>query len=455
MFTKVLIANRGEIALRIIRTLRDMGIRSVAVHSDVDRDSLHVQLADEAICIGGPRPAESYLNKVAVLQAALMTGAEAIHPGFGFLAENASFAKMCNEYGVTFIGPPSEVIDAMGNKSKARNTMKKAAVPIIPGTEGALADYAACLKEARQLGFPVLIKAAAGGGGKGMRPAYSEAELEQAYDSAKREAANAFGDDTLYLEKIIAPAKHIEVQILADNFGNVVHIGERDCSMQRNRQKVIEESPAASLNPILREEMGKAAVKAAKAAGYRNAGTIEFLLDEEGKFYFMEMNTRIQVEHAVSEEVSGLDLIKAQILIAAGEALPYKQKQIELRGHAIECRINAENPELNFCPSAGQITALHLPGGIGVRVDTMVYDGYDILPYYDAMIGKIITYGDNREEAIIRMRRALKEVIVGGINTNTAWLLELLNDPVFIAGNFPTTYLADKSERFTLRTSTC
>ncbi len=453
MFTKVLIANRGEIALRIIRTLRDMGVRSVAIHSDVDKDSLHVQLADEAICIGGPRPAESYLNKVAVLQAALMTGAEAIHPGFGFLAENASFAKMCSEYGVTFIGPPSDVIDAMGNKSKARNTMKKAGVPIIPGTDGALKDYEACLKEARSMGFPALIKAAAGGGGKGMRPAYSEAELEQAYDSAKMEAANAFGDDTLYLEKIIAPAKHIEVQILADNFGNVVHIGERDCSLQRNRQKVIEESPAATLSPELRDAMGKAAVKAAKAAGYRNAGTIEFLLDEDGKFYFMEMNTRIQVEHAVSEVVSGLDLIEAQIRIAADEKLTYSQKDIELNGHAIECRINAENPELNFCPSAGQITALHLPGGIGVRVDTMVYDGYDILPYYDAMIGKIITHGKTRTEAIKRMRRALTETIIGGISTNTAWLLELLDDPVFVEGNFPTTYLADKKERFNMRSN--
>ena len=455
MFSKVLIANRGEIALRIIRTLRDMGIRSVAVHSDVDRDSLHVQLADEAICIGGPRPAESYLNKVAMLQAALMTGAEAIHPGFGFLAENASFAKMCAEYGVTFIGPPSEVIDAMGNKSKARATMKKAGVPIIPGTDGALADFQECLKEARRMGFPVLIKASAGGGGKGMRPAYSEAELEQAYDSAKREAGNAFGDDSLYLEKIIAPAKHIEVQIMADNYGNVVHIGERDCSLQRNRQKVIEESPAASLSPELRESMGKVAVRAAKAASYRNAGTIEFLLDEDGNYFFMEMNTRIQVEHAVSEEVSGLDLIQAQILAAAGEALPYTQKTIKLSGHAIECRINAENPELNFCPSAGQITALHLPGGIGVRVDTMIYDGYDVLPYYDAMLGKIITHGKTREEAIIRMRRALKETIVGGINTNIVWLQQLLLDPVINEGNNPTTYLADKEARFNMRTSEC
>lgn len=455
MFKKVLIANRGEIALRIIRTLRDMEIRSVAIHSDVDRDSLHVQLADEAICIGGARPSESYLNKVAVLQAALMTGAEAIHPGFGFLAENASFAKMCTEYGVTFIGPPSEVIDAMGNKSKARETMKAAGVPIIPGTEGSLKDYTVCLKEARAMGFPVLIKASAGGGGKGMRPAYSESELEQAYDQAKREAANAFGDDSLYLEKIVAPAKHIEVQVLADNHGRVVHLGERDCSLQRNRQKVIEESPAACISDELRDAMGKAAVKAAKAAAYRNAGTIEFLLDEEGRYYFMEMNTRIQVEHAVSEEVSGLDLIKAQIEIAAGLPLPYTQKQIKLSGHAIECRINAENPELNFCPSAGQVTALHLPGGLGVRVDTMIYDGCDILPYYDSMIGKIITRGENREEAILRMRRALKEIIVGGIHTNTAWLLELLDDPVFVEGNFPTTYLSDKSQRFNLKEQKC
>lgn len=451
MFTKVLIANRGEIALRIIRSLRDMGLRSVAVHSDVDRDSLHVQLADEAICIGGPRPAESYLNKVAVIQAALLTGAQAIHPGFGFLAENASFAKMCAEYGITFIGPPSEVIHAMGNKARARETMKKAGVPIIPGTDGALQDYADCLRQARAMGFPVLIKAAAGGGGKGMRPAHSEEELEQAYDSARMEAANAFGDDSLYLEKIIAPAKHIEVQVVADDFGRVVHLGERDCSLQRRRQKVIEESPAASLSPALRAEMGRVAVRAAKAAGYRNVGTIEFLLDEQGRFYFMEMNTRIQVEHAVSEAVSGIDLIRAQVEVAAGLPLAFTQRQVKLRGHAIECRINAENPEMNFCPCAGSINALHLPGGIGVRVDTMIYDGYEVSPYYDAMIGKIICHGADRAEAITRMRRALKELIVGGIQTNRDWLLELLEDPVFAAGDFPITYLADRSARFNLR----
>ncbi|MDO4291734.1 MAG: acetyl-CoA carboxylase biotin carboxylase subunit [Eubacteriales bacterium] len=441
MFNKVLVANRGEIAVRVIRALREMGIRSVAVYSEADRESLHVMLADEAVCIGPAPSAESYLNMEAILSAAVATGAQAIHPGYGFLSENARFAGLCKLCGITWIGPSAEVIERMGDKSEARSTMKKAGVPVIPGTAEALHDAASALKAARKIGFPVMIKASAGGGGKGMRRADSPAVFEEMFRAAQAEAASGFGDDSMYLERCVQHPKHVEVQILADRFGNVVHVGERDCSVQRRHQKVLEESPCAALTDAQRARIGKMAVRAAKAAGYENAGTIEFLLEPSGRFYFMEMNTRIQVEHPVTEQVSGIDLIKEQIRIAAGEKLCCTQRELQLRGHAIECRINAERPELGFLPSPGKVSGLHLPGGNGVRVDTHLYQGYTVSPHYDSMLLKLIVHGKDREEALAKLRSALGETVIEGVHTNIDFLYEIINHKAFAAGRTDTDFI--------------
>ena len=434
MIEKILIANRGEIAVRIIRACREMGIETVAVYSEADREALHTQLADEAVCIGPAASAESYLSMERILSAAIVTGADAIHPGFGFLSENSKFAQLCKTCGLTFIGPSPEVIERLGNKSIAKKTMEEAGVPVIPGNSTSVYTVEDGLKHAREAGYPVLIKAALGGGGKGMRTAFSQEEFENSFHMAQTEARNAFGDDAMYIEHFVERPRHIEFQILADDYGNVVHLGERDCSIQRNHQKLIEESPSPALSPKLREKMGEAAVKAAKAAGYTNAGTIEFLLEPNGAFYFMEMNTRIQVEHPVTEWVTGLDLVKEQIRIASGEKLQITQEDIVLKGHAIECRINAEDPKHNFRPSPGTITDLYLPGGKGVRVDTAIYSGYEIPPYYDSMLAKLIVHGENRQEAILKMRSALGEVIIEGIQTNVDYQYEILHHPDFVEG---------------------
>ena len=434
MIEKILIANRGEIAVRIIRACREMGIETVAVYSEADREALHTQLADEAVCIGPAASAESYLSMERILSAAIVTGADAIHPGFGFLSENSKFAQLCKTCGLTFIGPSPEVIERLGNKSIAKKTMEEAGVPVIPGNSTSVYTVEDGLKHAREAGYPVMIKAALGGGGKGMRTAFSQEEFENSFHMAQTEARNAFGDDAMYIEHFVERPRHIEFQILADDYGNVVHLGERDCSIQRNHQKLIEESPSPALSPKLREKMGEAAVKAAKAAGYTNAGTIEFLLEPNGAFYFMEMNTRIQVEHPVTEWVTGLDLVKEQIRIASGEKLQITQEDIVLKGHAIECRINAEDPKHNFCPSPGTITDLYLPGGKGVRGDTAIYSGYEIPPYYDSMLAKLIVHGENRQEAILKMRSALGEVIIEGIQTNVDYQYEILHHPDFVEG---------------------
>lgn len=434
MIRKLLIANRGEIAVRIIRACREMGIETVAVYSEADKDSLHTQLADEAICIGPGPSAESYLNMEQIMSATMVSGADAIHPGFGFLSENARFAELCERCNVTFVGPGSEVIRSLGNKQIARNTMKTAGVPVIPGSEEAVFDVETGIEEARQIGYPVIIKAALGGGGKGMRTAFHEREFAAAFQTAQKEAVNAFGDGTMYLEHFVEHPRHIEFQILADQQGHVIHLGERDCSVQRNHQKMIEESPSAAISPNLRKKMGKAAVKAAKAAHYVNAGTIEFLLEPDETFYFMEMNTRIQVEHPVTEWVTGLDLIKEQIKIASGLPLELTQRDVKLRGHAIECRINAENPKKHFRPSPGTITGLHLPSGQGIRVDTAIYSGYEVPPYYDSMLAKVIVHGENREDAIAKMQSALGEVIIEGIDTNVDYQFEILHDPDYQTG---------------------
>ena len=434
MIEKILIANRGEIAVRIIRACREMGIETVAVYSEADKEALHTQLADEAICIGPAASAESYLSMERILSAAVVTGADAVHPGFGFLSENSKFAQLCKTCGLTFIGPSPEVIERLGNKSIAKKTMEEAGVPVIPGNSTSVYTVEDGLKHAREAGYPVMIKAALGGGGKGMRTAFSQEEFENSFHMAQTEARNAFGDDAMYIEHFVERPRHIEFQILADDYGNVVHLGERDCSIQRNHQKLIEESPSPALSPKLREKMGEAAVKAAKAAGYTNAGTIEFLLEPNGAFYFMEMNTRIQVEHPVTEWVTGLDLVKEQIRIASGEKLQITQEDIVLKGHAIECRINAEDPKHNFRPSPGTITDLYLPGGKGVRVDTAIYSGYEIPPYYDSMLAKLIVHGENRQEAILKMRSALGEVIIEGIQTNVDYQYEILHHPDFVEG---------------------
>ena len=446
MFRKILIANRGEIAVRIIRAARELGIDTVAVYSTADKEALHTLLADEAVCIGPAKSTDSYLNMNAVLSAAVLTGAEAIHPGFGFLSENSKFATMCEEVGIKFIGPSGAVMDMMGDKINARAQMIKAKVPVIPGSDGEVHTSAEALEVAEKIGYPVMLKASAGGGGKGIRKVEKAEDLVAAFESASSEAKAAFGNGAMYMERVIYPARHIEVQILADQQGHVVHLGERDCSLQRNNQKVLEESPSVAIGKTLRQQIGEAAVRAAQSVGYENAGTIEFLLDEaKGEFYFMEMNTRVQVEHPVTEFVTGVDIVKEQIKIANGQELSFSQDDVEIRGHAIECRINAENPAFNFAPSPGKISNLYLPsGGVGLRVDSAVYPGYTIPPYYDSMIAKIIVHGENRFDALMKMQRALYELEIDGVVTNSSFQLDLISDPNVIAGDYDTAFLMEK-----------
>ena len=446
MFRKILIANRGEIAVRIIRAARELGIATVAVYSTADKEALHTLLADEAVCIGPAKSTESYLNMNAVLSAAVLTGAEAIHPGFGFLSENSKFATMCEEVGIKFIGPSGAVMDLMGDKINARAQMIKANVPVIPGSGGEVHTSDEALAVAEKIGYPVMLKASAGGGGKGIRKVEKVEDLVTAFESASREAKAAFGNGAMYMERVIYPARHIEVQILADQHGHVVHLGERDCSLQRNNQKVLEESPSVAIGKTLRQKIGEAAVRAAKSVGYENAGTIEFLFDEDKReFYFMEMNTRVQVEHPITEFVTGVDIVKEQIKIAAGQELPFNQEDIHITGHAIECRINAENPAFNFAPSPGKISNLYLPsGGVGLRVDSAVYPGYTIPPYYDSMIAKIIVHGENRFDALMKMQRALYELEIDGVVTNSGFQLDLISDPHVIAGDYDTAFLMEK-----------
>lgn len=441
MFKKVLIANRGEIAVRIIRACRELGIRCVAVYSTADRNALHAQIADEAICIGPPATKDSYLNMNAIMQAALNTGAEAIHPGFGFLSENAEFARLCEANGIVFIGPSYKSIEMLGDKAAAKETMAAAGVPVIPGSEGAVNSVEEAAEVAEKAGYPVLVKASAGGGGRGIRRVDSPEELEEQMTAAQQEAKNFFGDDAVYIEKFLINPHHVEIQIIADKHGNYIYLGERDCSMQRRNQKVLEECPSPIVDEKLRKRMGEAAVTAAKQCGYYNAGTIEFLVDENRDFYFMEMNTRIQVEHPITEEVTGFDLVKAQIEVAADLPLSVSQDDIELRGHAIECRINAENPDFNFRPSPGTITALYMPGGPGIRIDGAVYQGYTITPYYDSMISKLIAHGSDREDAINKMKWALSEFIVEGVDTNIDFQLEIIKNPDFRSGNYDIGFL--------------
>ena len=442
MFNRVLIANRGEIACRIIRACRELGIESVALYSQADKDALHVQLADHAVCIGPAASKDSYLKVENILSAAVTTGAQAIHPGFGFLSENAKFAKMCAECNITFIGPSSEVISQMGDKAEARKQMIAANVPVIPGSDDVVGTVEEGIELAKRIGFPLLIKAVAGGGGKGIRRVETVEEFEHQFVTARQEALQAFGNADVYMERIIYPAKHIEFQILADQHGNVVHLGERDCSLQRKNQKIIEEAPSPSLSSQLRREMGEAAVRAAKAVGYQNAGTIEFLVDEEKHFYFMEMNTRIQVEHPITEMITNVDLVQQQIKIAAGEELPFTQEDITFEGHAIECRLNAENPFEGFRPSPGKVTFLHQPvGGMGVRIESALYTGYQIPPFYDSMLTKLIAHGKTREEAILRMKRMLFELVVEGVDTNQEFVEDLLDSPAFRRGDYTTAYV--------------
>ncbi len=441
MFQKILIANRGEIAVRIIRACREMGIKTVAVYSEADREALHTMLADESICIGPAASSESYLDMERILSACVAMKADAIHPGFGFLSENARFAELCEKCNIRFIGPSADLIHKMGNKSEARRTMIEAGVPVVPGSREPVYTAREGLETAKKIGFPVMIKASSGGGGKGMRVSRSEEDFESNFQNAQMESVKGFSDDTMYIERFVEHPRHIEFQILADRFGNVIHLGERDCSIQRRHQKVLEEAPSAAISEELRKRMGETAVRAAKAVGYENAGTIEFLLDQSGQFYFMEMNTRIQVEHPVTEAVTDMDLIKEQIRIAAGLPLSVKQEDITISGHAIECRINAENPEKNFMPCPGTITELHLPGGRGVRVDTAVYNNYKIPANYDSMILKLIVHDKDRASAIAKMRSALGELIVEGITTNLDFQYEIVNDPDFEAGNVDTDFI--------------
>ncbi len=438
---KILIANRGEIAVRIIRACKEMNIKTVAVYSEADKDALHTRLADEAICIGPAQSNKSYLNIKNIIEAANITGADSIHPGFGFLSENANFAKICEESHIKFIGPKSEVIDLLGNKSNAKEMMKKAGVPVIPGSDGSVTGIKELISICEKIGYPVMLKAAAGGGGKGIRIVNKKEELEEAYNIVKQEAKLSFNDDEIYVEKFVQNPRHVEIQILADEFGNIVHLGERDCSIQRRHQKVLEETPSTAVDEKLRNKMGEAAIKAAKIAGYTSCGTVEFLLDKDKNFYFMEMNTRIQVEHPITEMRTGIDIVKEQIKIAGGEKLKFKQKEIEFKGHSIECRINAENPNKNFMPCPGKITGINLPGGNGIRIDTAIYEGYTIPPYYDSMIAKIIAYGTNRNEAISKMKRALEELVIDGVETNRDFLFEIIRNPNFIRGNFDTSFI--------------
>ncbi|MCJ8174249.1 acetyl-CoA carboxylase biotin carboxylase subunit [Clostridium botulinum] len=441
MFKKILVANRGEIAVRIIRACREMGIETVAIYSEADKDALHVQLADEAVCIGPPSSKDSYLNIYNIISATVLTGSQAIHPGFGFLSENSKFANMCKDCNIVFIGPDSETIDKVGNKSNARDIMIRAGVPVIPGSNGVIHNEEEALNIAEEIGYPVVVKASAGGGGRGIRIVHSKENMIKAFNTAKSEAKGAFGDDSMYVEKFIKNPRHIEFQILGDNYGNIIHLGERDCSLQRRNQKMLEEAPSPRMNEELRKRMGDVAIKAAKAVEYKNAGTIEFLLDEDGNFYFMEMNTRIQVEHPITEMVTGVDILKEQIKIAYGEKLNIKQKDIKIQGHAIECRINAEDYKNGFRPCPGKIENLYIPGGLGVRLDSSVYSGYTIPPYYDSMIGKLIAYGRNREETIQIMKRALGELIIEGVNTNIDFQFIILEDENFIKGEYTTKYI--------------
>lgn len=441
MFKKILIANRGEIAVRIIRACREMGIETVAVYSTADKDALHVQMADEAVCIGPPASKDSYLNVKNILSATVLTGAEAIHPGFGFLSENSKFAQMCSECNITFIGPDAETIDSMGNKSNARKMMIESGIPVIPGVEEKITEEN--IKDiANNIGYPVMIKASAGGGGRGIRIVREEKELLDAFFAAREESRVAFGDDDVYVEKYIENPRHIEIQILADNYGNVVYLGERDCSIQRRNQKVLEEAPSPIMTEELRSEMGEAAVKAAKYVNYKNAGTIEFLVDKDMNFYFMEMNTRIQVEHPITEFITGVDLIKEQIRIASGETLKFSQEDVEIKGHSIEFRVNAEDPSKNFMPCPGRIDGLFMPGGLGVRVDSAIYEGYTISPYYDSMIGKLIVYGKDRNEAINKMRRALGEFLIEGLTTNIEYAFKIIDNEEFSKGNYDTGFVS-------------
>ncbi|MBR1663557.1 MAG: acetyl-CoA carboxylase biotin carboxylase subunit [Ruminococcus sp.] len=441
MFKKVLIANRGEIAVRIIRACRELGIHTVAVYSTADANALHAQIADEAVCIGPAQSKDSYLNMKALIAACEVTGADAVHPGFGFLSENAAFAGYCEKCGITFIGPRAQAIAMLGDKAQAKETMKEAGVPVIMGSDGSVRNELYAKDLARRIGYPVMIKASAGGGGKGIRIVHSEEELAEQMRVAKTEALACFGNDEVYIEKFIENPRHVEIQILADNFGNVVYLGERDCSMQRRNQKVLEETPSPAVDDDLRRRMGEAACRAAKAAGYTNAGTIEFLLDKNGDFFFMEMNTRIQVEHPITEEVTGIDIVSRQIRIAANEKLDIKQEDIKMTGHAIECRINAENPEQGFRPSPGVIETLHTPGGFGVRVDSAAYQGLEISPYYDSMIAKLIVHADTREQAIKRMNWALSEFVVEGVSTNIDFQLKLIGTQAFRSGEYDNGYL--------------
>ncbi len=441
MLKKVLIANRGEIAVRIIRACREMGIRTVAIYSEADKDALHVKLADQAICIGPAKSSKSYLNMKAILEAACLTGADSIHPGFGFLSENANFAKICEDMGIKFIGPNHELIELLGNKSKAKETMKNAGVPVVPGSDGLIYSKDEAVKLAEKIKYPVILKASAGGGGRGIRIAHNKEELEKAYSLVKQEAKVSFNDDSIYMEKFIENPRHVEIQVLADEHGNGIHLGERDCSVQRRNQKIIEETPAMTIDDETRKKMGEVAVKAVKEIGYTNAGTIEFLVDKNKDFYFMEMNTRVQVEHPVTEMVTGVDIIKEQIKIASGEKLSIKQKDIKMTGHSMEARINAEDPEKNFMPCAGTITGLHIPGGNGIRVDTAIYSGYTIPPTYDSMIAKVIVHGKTREESIAKLKSAVAELVVDGITTNADFILKILDNKNFQTNNYDTSFI--------------
>lgn len=441
MLKKVLIANRGEIAVRIIRACREMGIRTVAIYSEADRNALHKTLADEAICIGPAQSSKSYLNIKAIIEAACLTGADSIHPGFGFLSENANFAKICKEIGIKFIGPSNELIELLGNKSQAKETMKKAGVPVVPGSEGLITSKEQAVQIAEKIKYPVMLKASAGGGGRGIRIAHNKEELEKKYDLVKQEAKISFNDDSIYLEKFIENPRHVEIQVLADEHGNCIHLGERDCSIQRRNQKILEETPSMAINEKTRKKMGQIAVKAVKEIGYANAGTIEFLVDKNQDFYFMEMNTRVQVEHPITEMVTGVDIIKEQIRIASGEKLSYKQEDIKFTGHCMEARINAENPDKNFMPCPGKITGLHLPGGNGIRVDTAIYSGYTVPPTYDSMIAKIIAHGKDREEAIAKLKSAVAELVVEGIETNADFILKILSNRDFVANTYDTSFI--------------
>ena len=444
MLKKILIANRGEIAVRIIRACRELGIRTVAVYSEIDKNSLHKELADEAVCIGPAPSNKSYLNVKAIIEAACLTGCDGIHPGYGFLSENSSFAKMCDEIGIKFIGPTHKMIELMGNKSKAKETMKNAGVPVVPGSDGLVDNVLEAIKVALRIGYPVILKASSGGGGKGIRIAYNEKELVKFYDLVRQEAKISFNDDSIYIEKFIENPRHIEVQVMADEHGNVIHLGERDCTVQRNNQKMLEETPSGVITDKLRQKMGKITVNALKEIGYSNVGTIEYLLDKNKDFYFMEMNTRVQVEHPITETITGVDIIKEQLRIASGEKLQYKQDDIKFTGHSLEARINAENPYKNFMPCPGEIKELHIPGGNGVRIDTAIYPGYKIPPTYDSMIAKIIVHGKDRNESIAKMKSALGEFIIDGISTNIDFLYKILEDEDFINNNYDTSFIAKK-----------